>query len=130
MFGRKKEERPAIIDEYDRKWWSLNDSADKVKKWAQAVKWYGLPLKVFIEDTPEWKAAAADVKGAQLSLRNAMGIYDAYRHEFMEWVKRHFDELPENYQQYGDPDTSINIVRYALSDINKNDYFYFKYAKN
>ena len=58
-----------------------------------------------------------------------MGCYDTERKEFMDWVKLHFDELPQNYQEYSMPDASIDVVRYALADIQKNGYFYFKNVK-
>lgn len=129
MFGKKQPERNPIIDQYDRRWWALNNASDIVKAWAQAVKWYGLPLDVFIKDTPEHRAAKQDVQEAQLTLRIAMGSYDTERKEFMDWVKRHFDELPQNYQDYSMPDAAIDVVRYALADIQKNGYFYFKNVK-
>lgn len=130
MFSKTKNERPVIIDQYDSKVLALYRSRDIVRGWAQAVKWYSLPLEVLIKDTPEWREAEANVKSAQLSLRNAMGSYDADVYEFIEWVKRHFDELPENYQQYEEPKTSMDEIRYAIHDINNHSYFYFKRLLN
>ena len=128
MFRKKPPERNPIIDQYDRKWWALNEVADNLRGWAQAVKWYGLPLEVLIKDSAPYKATLEEVHEAQLNLRNVMGVYDTDRHEFMQWVKRHFDELPENYQNYLDPKTSMEEIRYALADIQKNGYFYFKHG--
>ena len=129
MFGRKNKEEEVnrvIVDQYDRKWCELSREGDTVRGWAQAVKWYGLPLEVFIKDSAEYKAALMEVHDAQLRLRNAMGAYDASRHEFIKWVENHFDELPTNYQRYGDPATSTDLVRYALDDILRYGYAHFK----
>ena len=126
MFGRKPQERNPIVDQYDGKWLALRQTADFVRGWAQAVKWYSLPLEVLIKDSVPYKAVLEEVHKAQLNLCNAMEAYDTDRHEFMEWIKQHFDGLPENYQNYQGPETSIEAIRYALDDIPKNGYFYFK----
>lgn len=128
MFGKKnkvEEVNRVIIAQYDKMLLGLAHSANIVRGWAQAVKWYGLPLDVFIKDSAEYTAALMEMHDAQLHLHNAMGVYDADRHEFIKWVELHFDELPANYQKYKDPATSAHLVKDAIHGILQHGYIYF-----
>lgn len=60
-----------------------------------------------------------------------MEDYDTATDEFKEWVRCYYDELPISYQRKFNPETSLEAVKYALSDIDEHGYFYFKhYIKN
>lgn len=127
MFFKAKNERPVICGQYDMKMLAVWHDRDLVRGWAQAIIWHSQPLKVLIKDTPEWRAVNDEIREAQLNLRNAMGAYDTAVHEFKEWVSRHYDELPFDYKRKADFETSLETVKYALSDINEHGYFYFKH---
>lgn len=127
MFFKTKNERPAICEQYDSKLLSLWHDCDLVRGWAQAIIWHSLPLKVLIKDTPEWRAVNEEIREAQLNLRNAMEDYDTATDEFKEWVRCYYDELPISYQHKFNPETSLEAVKYALSDIDEHGYFYFKH---
>lgn len=125
MFG-KRYEVPLICKQFDDKVLDLMHARHTIEGWAQAVKWFALPMEVLIKDTPEYLAAKADMQETQLNLRLAMGSYDTDRQEFINWKAIHQEDLPPAYQNYGDPVTSLDAVRCALEDINKDGYSSYK----
>lgn len=122
----KNEEHPVICEQYDNKLLALYHDKDVMRGWAQAVKWYSLPLEILLEDSAEYNAVLKEVHNAKLNLRNAIAAYDTACYEFKKWVEIHSDELPLSYQIKINFDDSIESIRYALHDITANNsYFYF-----
>lgn len=131
MFFKSKNERPIICEQYDQKLLNLYNDKDVMRGWAQAVKYYSLPLEVLLEDSADYNAVLEEVHNAKLNLRNAIGNYEAACYEFKKWVEIHSEELPLSYQIKIDLDTSIEAIRYAIHDITTHGYFYYNhYVKN
>lgn len=122
MFGKKNSKVPAIVTEWENKWYHNGDFRNSLRRRVQEAKWAALPLEVLLEDSAEYRSVLKEVEEAKKKLRNAIAFYDADCFEFMKWRRLHHDELPDNYRAYPAPAGSIDVIRNELCRIEKHGY--------
>ena len=100
MFGKKNVK---AVNQYDKKMrdlrnrladigWEMDKKIHRAYIASQAVA-------VYLEGSPDWKAAVADREEAQKALRASIGSYDSTRAEILRYLEKNGDKMSDGWSK-------------------------------